>query len=138
MNNDEDEWFLCCCWVISRPNESQKKSKIDNLICGLFQSEIDFRGIYKPCGHSRGKGVCQKSILLHKPYFVKWSTKWRGLGRGRGRGGVQKVQKTVHMVYGRPHSKITNIVCTYTSSQTTNVLDHRTFYDKYFSKTHLH
>ena len=37
------------------------------------------------------------SILLHKPYLVKWSTK--------GGGGVKNVQKSVHMVYGRPLPK---------------------------------
>ena len=38
-----------------------------------------------------GRGVCQMSIILHKPYLVKWSTV-------QGRGG----QKSVHMVYERP------------------------------------
>ena len=35
-------------------------------------------GIHKPCGHDRGRGVFQMSILLHKPYLVKWSTKGEG------------------------------------------------------------
>ena len=41
-----------------------------------------------------GGGVCQMSILLHKPYLVKLSTK--------GGGGVKNAQNSVHMVYGRP------------------------------------
>ena len=41
----------------------------------------------------KGRGVSQISILLHKPYLVKWSAK---------EGGVINVQKTVHMVYGWP------------------------------------
>ena len=32
-------------------------------------------GIHKPCGHYRGRGIYQMSILLHKPYLVKLSTK---------------------------------------------------------------
>ena len=51
-------------------------------------------GIHKPCGHGRGEGVSQISMLQHKPYLVKWSTK--------GGGGVKNLQKTVHMVYGCP------------------------------------
>ena len=38
-----------------------------------------FGGIHKSCGHGRGRGVSQMSMLLHKPNLVKWSTK-----RGRG------------------------------------------------------
>ena len=34
------------------------------------------------------------SILLYNSYLVKWSTK-----EGEG---VKKVQKSVHMIYGRP------------------------------------
>ena len=26
--------------------------------------------IHKPCGLGRERGVCQKSILLHKPYLI--------------------------------------------------------------------
>ena len=32
----------------------------------------------EPCGHGRGEGVSQMSMLLHKPYLVKWSTKGEG------------------------------------------------------------
>ena len=39
-----------------------------------------------------GRGVAKCSILLHKLYFVKWSTKER----------VKNDQKTVHMVYEQP------------------------------------
>ena len=42
-----------------------------------------------------GRGVSQMSMLLHKPYLVKWSTKGEG---------VTNIQKTVHMVYGCPHT----------------------------------
>ena len=41
-----------------------------------------------------GEGVSQMSMLLHKPYLVKWSTK--------GGGGSKISKKTVHMVYGCP------------------------------------
>ena len=41
----------------------------------------------------QGEGGYQMSILLHKPYFVKLSTKGEG---------IKNVQKTVHMVYGWP------------------------------------
>ena len=44
-----------------------------------------------------GGGVCQMSILLHKPYLVKWSIKGRG---------VINIQNSVHMVYGRPLTKV--------------------------------
>ena len=50
------------------------------------------------------------SILLHKPYLVKLSTK--------GGGGVKNAQNSVHMVYGRPLSMkydvelfLKNVVC---------------------------
>ena len=46
-------------------------------------------GIHKPCGHGRGEGVCQMSILLHKPYRIKWSTKEE----------AKKVRISVHIVY---------------------------------------
>ena len=40
-------------------------------------------------------GVCQISILLHKPYYVKWSTK--------GEGGSKNIN-SVHMIYEWPHT----------------------------------
>ena len=36
------------------------------------------------------RGVCLMFILLHKPYFIKWSIKGEG---------IKNVQKTVHMIY---------------------------------------
>ena len=42
------------------------------------------------------------STLLYNPYIVKWSTK--------GGGGVEKVQKTVYVVYERPLVESTDVV----------------------------
>ena len=60
--------------------------------------KFSYGGIHKPCGHGRGRGVSQMSMLLHKPYFVKWSTR-----------GVKNLQKTVHMIYGCPLIRIAKI-----------------------------
>ena len=49
---------------------------------GPFINHVDMAG---------GEGVYQMSILLHKPYQVKLSTK--------GGGGQKYPKKTVHMVY---------------------------------------
>ena len=54
---------------------------------GSFINHVDSLG---------GRGVSQMSTLLYNPYIVKWSTK--------GGGGVEKVQKTVYVVYERPPS----------------------------------
>ena len=35
-----------------------------NMILAMFH----IGAIHKPCGHDRGRGVYQMSILLHKPY----------------------------------------------------------------------
>ena len=43
-----------------------------------------------------GDRVDLMSILLHKPYLVKWSKKLSKVGRG-----LKMTKKTVHMVYGR-------------------------------------
>ena len=48
------------------------------------------RGNHKPRGQLRG-GVGQRTILLHKPYLVKVTTK-----------GVKNTQKFDHVVYGWP------------------------------------
>ena len=34
--------------------------------------------IHKPCGKFRGRGVCQMTILYHKPYLVKVTNKVGG------------------------------------------------------------
>ena len=51
---------------------------------GSFISHVDSLG---------GRGVRQMSTLLYNPCIVKWSTKGEG---------VDKVQKTVYVVYERP------------------------------------
>ena len=50
------------------------------LVVTFLFYKFEFGGIHKPCGHGGGRdgGVCQMSILLHKLYQVKWSTKEEG------------------------------------------------------------
>ena len=48
--------------------------------------------IHKPRGQLRGREVSQMTILLHKSYLVKVTTKGRGSGRNS--------QKFDHVVYG--------------------------------------
>ena len=44
----------------------------------ILSCENAVGSIHKPCGHGRGRGVSQMSMLLHKSYLVKWSTKGEG------------------------------------------------------------
>ena len=65
----------------------------------IFWWFIDYF-IHKPCEQGRaGRWVYQMFILLRNPYLVKWSSKGEG---------VKKAQKTVHIVYRRPHIYVDN------------------------------
>ena len=49
------------------------------------------------------RGVCQMSILLHKPYLVKWPTK--------GEGGQKCPKNCPHGLWMVPYYKSKKVVC---------------------------
>ena len=64
--------------------------------------------IHKPCGHCRESGGLPMSVLLHKAYLVKYSTKGRG-------GGVKMSKKLSTWFMNDPLWKSSAIVQTSTA-----------------------
>ena len=82
-------------WLNSGRSFYTKTISIIHIFVSLITSVNDPWGdIYKPRGQLRVRGVSQLTILLHRPYLIKVTTKEVG--------GSQNNQKFDHVVYGWP------------------------------------
>ena len=82
LTNHSSGLFLCfeCIFRIYNIFLREQNRVSDKLLhtwCNsnplLSKVHLLWGGVHKPCGHGRGRGLCQMYIV--QPYLVKWSTK---------------------------------------------------------------